>query len=355
MKLQSASRINWIDSVKAIGIFLMVLCHAKLSNATLTTIIYSFHMPLFFLLSGYFEKGKEISLGGVKKYLQALIIPYFFFSICSFSICWISPYIHPEIYHMDSFGKIFKSACIGMLLMEDRVTSFSFMPSGPLWFLIALFHIKVLFATGIWIYNKKRMMIIPYIFLLFVIYKCNILYFSVDSALLAFPFYCVGFFFREFHQLDLFNYKRIYVAVIGIVLFVYLIVAGVQNGRVDIDGGLYGSNILLFYLNGIIGTVMCIMFAKAVKQDCKYVSICGQSTITILGTHLLFLKPLLVFMSLVLHFSTSNMPFLSSVAMTIIACIGGAILHSLLSTCCPFLIGKKGYETKGIDNFHTHL
>ena len=46
-------RSNFIDIVKGIGIFLVVLGH---QNTILTQEIYSFHMPLFFFLSGIFIK-----------------------------------------------------------------------------------------------------------------------------------------------------------------------------------------------------------------------------------------------------------------------------------------------------------
>lgn len=44
-------RIQWIDYGKAIGIFLVVVGHTYGGNF-LVNWIYSFHMPMFFLLSG---------------------------------------------------------------------------------------------------------------------------------------------------------------------------------------------------------------------------------------------------------------------------------------------------------------
>lgn len=51
MMMQTEKRIDWIDYAKAIGIFLVVVGHTYAGNA-LTNWIYSFHMPLFFFLSG---------------------------------------------------------------------------------------------------------------------------------------------------------------------------------------------------------------------------------------------------------------------------------------------------------------
>jgi len=40
--------INYIDTMKAMGITLVVLGHAAWLNEDIYTLIYSFHMPLFF-------------------------------------------------------------------------------------------------------------------------------------------------------------------------------------------------------------------------------------------------------------------------------------------------------------------
>lgn len=53
-------RQTWADNAKFIGIALMVLGHNSLASQPLNDFIYSFHMPLFFLLSGYFASTKII-------------------------------------------------------------------------------------------------------------------------------------------------------------------------------------------------------------------------------------------------------------------------------------------------------
>lgn len=57
-------RQNWADYVKAIAIFCLVICHAGvgLNNPGLCMFIYAFHMPVFFMISGYFEKKQTTKL-----------------------------------------------------------------------------------------------------------------------------------------------------------------------------------------------------------------------------------------------------------------------------------------------------
>lgn len=48
----ATDRINWIDCIKGIGIYFVILGHIYKCN-NIGIWIYSFHMPLFFILSGY--------------------------------------------------------------------------------------------------------------------------------------------------------------------------------------------------------------------------------------------------------------------------------------------------------------
>lgn len=70
-------REEWIDIAKGIGIIFVVFCHIKVSF--LTTYIYWFHMPLFFLISGYLHRQPdsltEIFSVSVQKTYR-LLIPY---------------------------------------------------------------------------------------------------------------------------------------------------------------------------------------------------------------------------------------------------------------------------------------
>ena len=75
--------IVWIDIAKFIGIFLVVFGHV-MQTFNLGTIsffkhlwqfIYLFHMPLFFIITGYLYKSKSKS-DNYKKILWGLLIPY---------------------------------------------------------------------------------------------------------------------------------------------------------------------------------------------------------------------------------------------------------------------------------------
>lgn len=338
------NRIIWIDYVKSFGIFLMVLCHAKLNCDMMVTAIYTFHMPLFFFLSGYFDKGEGITRGNVIKSLKTLIIPYFFFSICSFTICWISPYLHPEIYQRDSWLEIFKSAFLGMLIMEDKVTDYSFMPCGSLWFLCALFLVKIFYQTFFSLYRRIKVLSVLFVIIICLVYNYHPNCFSVDSAILAMPLYGLGICFSKYRIIDKVSNNNIINICIATVMFFYIIVLGTKNGKVDMDGSDYGNNLYMFYLNALIGIIMCILFARTLPTNIKFLSKCGQATISILGTHSYFLIPIQILLVLFLDMPMGVVPVLFSFLMALISCVGGVIIHNLLQKYLPWAIGEQSVK-----------
>jgi fucose 4-O-acetylase-like acetyltransferase len=72
--------VPWIDTLKGIGISLVVLGHIR-SNGPVTFFIYVFHMPLFFFMSGYLHRVESrIGLYARKKSIH-LLVPYTSFVI----------------------------------------------------------------------------------------------------------------------------------------------------------------------------------------------------------------------------------------------------------------------------------
>lgn len=72
-----SNRNYTIDAMKGVGIFLVVLGHLMSPRSPL---IYSFHMPLFFLLGGFLFRSDDI-LTFIKHKLFTIGIPILFFNV----------------------------------------------------------------------------------------------------------------------------------------------------------------------------------------------------------------------------------------------------------------------------------
>ncbi|MBQ8620017.1 MAG: acyltransferase family protein [Clostridia bacterium] len=79
--MQKNARLPYVDMAKGFAMLLVIIGHCAYSGKLLVGWLYSFHMPLFFALSGFtFRPEKYKSLREVvsAKFCQ-LILPYFFF------------------------------------------------------------------------------------------------------------------------------------------------------------------------------------------------------------------------------------------------------------------------------------
>lgn len=103
------SRIQWIDMAKGYGIVLVLLGHLHVNEMMVW--IYSFHMPLFFFLSGYLFSVKssfrEFAAGKVRK----LLVPYLALYI---------PAIVSELYFHSQLSWSNLAGCIPLVITQQR-------------------------------------------------------------------------------------------------------------------------------------------------------------------------------------------------------------------------------------------
>lgn len=144
----TTGRIEWVDIAKVLGIFLVVLGHHKI-NSNVILWIFSFHMPLFFFISGIlFDPSKyPVFNDFLAKKIRTLIVPYFFFAVFSY-LFWLvivrSLSIHGESLSMDPI-KPFIGIFYGI-----GVNGWAIPLDTALWFLPCLFITEIL----MWLINS---------------------------------------------------------------------------------------------------------------------------------------------------------------------------------------------------------
>jgi fucose 4-O-acetylase-like acetyltransferase len=127
--------------MKGIAILLMVFCHVVGHNYK---IVYSFHMPLFFIVAGYFYKDLVFNIRTfkvfVKKNFIRLIIP------CVFTLSLFCLWSLTQALAKDNI-KVFLSSFFSLIWMsgDELPTRFGILCINNLWFLPALFWCKIIF------------------------------------------------------------------------------------------------------------------------------------------------------------------------------------------------------------------
>lgn len=149
-------RIDWIDIAKGIAIILMIIGHTIHFTSPFFIWIFSFHMPLFVILSGINYKtpsNKNDLKKNITKYIKRLFIPYLITLLICISITSIKNFNFMTI--MLYFKEILKqllwgNGCGNVFLGHN------FNGVGPIWFLITLFFSKILFDCVNYYFHKHK-------------------------------------------------------------------------------------------------------------------------------------------------------------------------------------------------------
>lgn len=122
------NRDNTFDIIKGIGILLVIIGHLAHGYGVLIPIIYTFHMPLFFIVSGYFYKEKGVK-ELFKRDFRVLIIPYLIVSLILIFYGCVMYIIKHDIQKL--------------LFWTDSFLYAGIKDVGPLWFLLAMFWCRM--------------------------------------------------------------------------------------------------------------------------------------------------------------------------------------------------------------------
>ena len=125
-----------IDILKSFAIFLMVFDHVWWGN-TVHTYIQSFHMPLFFIVSGYLWKsGRSVKEVAIKK-TKTIMAPYIAFGFIYLAVLCVSTWLGRS-----EQGVL--QAIRALLLYPTDMENMPFAPA--LWFLVC-FWLGLVFQT----------------------------------------------------------------------------------------------------------------------------------------------------------------------------------------------------------------
>lgn len=134
MGSSGAVRQRWVDHVKCLAILAVVLGHTYVIGNPIHSFVYSFHIPLFFVVSGYFVKAVKPDLA---KMASRLLVPYLL-------ICFSNLMIH-VVTEGASLAVVRKIVLASIWASGGDVPIFGISGIGLAWFLMALFVARVVF------------------------------------------------------------------------------------------------------------------------------------------------------------------------------------------------------------------
>ncbi len=133
-------RLQWIDLVKGITIILVIYGHAMTPTELLRQVIYSFHMPLFFVLAGYTFSSQKSLKATLSSSAYRILVPLLVVFILSEFI---------SVQHGASFSRTRSFLKLvwgnGNWPFEHPALGITLKTVGAMWFFWCLFWSRIIF------------------------------------------------------------------------------------------------------------------------------------------------------------------------------------------------------------------
>ena len=203
------NKIGWVDQVKGFGIILVVLGHI---SSPFSQIIYSFHMPLFFIISGFFINPENDIKTEFEKSFKKIFLPFFVYLFIGFIV---------EIAKRHLLVR-------DQIIIQDFINALIFMDYSNLegtyafvlWFFPALFIGKML-ALLILKYLTKNIFRLLVVFIAFFIgYNFNF-FLAIDDGFISIPFILLGYYIQNNQSFFLSKKVAVTLIIILIIIFIF--------------------------------------------------------------------------------------------------------------------------------------
>lgn len=314
VEVENNARISYIDNAKGILILCIILGHIYIQGG-IHELIYVFHVPAFFIISGIlfnYSKTLEKPFARVlKKKVKNILVPLIFFEILG------------SIIYVIRFG--FTQSIFGFIY---NTLSFNF-NNGPDWFLFVLFIDEIAFII---IYKAiKNRYAIGGIAIGLAILSMAVSHNMISKLMLCFSFIVVGYIFYIF-----FPKTNILAVVLS---FCLVVLCALINPVVDVSQ-MHLGNPLIFWIGAVAGTKLALILG--IYKSFSILEFYGKNSLIIMGTH----QPLLL---LIKELTTMKSFSLLSGGLIFIAVIILEIpIICLFNRFLPFLVGKKTTKQENI-------
>ena len=283
-----AGRVGYLDLAKGIAILSMVLCHVVTVPFTVLAWVFSFHMPIFFIISGILLSRKKtfdrqsFRRNFIRK-LETIICPYLIFSLIysCLAIVW------------DILSGNMAADPVRIIKSVIYYIAFGY---HALWFLPAAFIANILFHALHSISKKQVRLVIDGILLLVTsivaryisgreLTKAVYIIIFFNRALIGCLFVELGYYLARVIDAVKKDWLKPVIAVICLGIYAYTSLLNVPDlhfCRIE--------NPLLYYFNAAAGSLGILLLCGWIDTiaDIKLLKYYGRNSLTVLLTHILF-------------------------------------------------------------------
>lgn len=283
-------RIHWIDVARGLAIICVVFGHASIP-VSLECFIYSFHMPLFFFISGIVFSAKRDFIPFVKNKVMALLLPWLVMSGVDILFDTVWEALRGNIVGVDAAFVNIVHRVIGLVL------GFRFAPV----YMDSFWFIKVIFICSLiaWLLERRvhaikiKVAILILISILSVwiqssFFSGKALPWSIDIVPVAFSFLYGGILYKQIILKKCYKvYKKSNLLNAGILILLIIgqiVLSALNSDMLNINIDMYEGklhNPVLFLVGAWLGICLVIYAAKNLIYENRTIEWCGQNTILI--------------------------------------------------------------------------
>lgn len=336
------NRLPWIDTLKAIGVTLVILGHTVGVPPLVLQVIFASHIPLFFWMSGLVGTGK-VRLLPFRDYLRERahrrLLPYLAVAMGSY-LLWVLLLRH--------FGTRQAAAIpwyiplVGILYGSD--TRDFLAPNVVLWFFPCLLVTEIFFYFLARLPSRLALggalmvsSLLGFVAPTFLPWR---LPWGLELALTAVVFYGIGYLCQPYLvSFHLSTGKRWLLLLSSLILYV---AGALYNRPVAFIIGNYGGNYGAFYVAAFAGILFWSLWAQILQRS-RLLQVIGQQTLVLFSLHLLVFPLFTGFFLSVLRLPPNfrEQSVLYAVLYTILAIALLTPVSLWLGKHCPLLLGQK--------------
>jgi acyltransferase len=337
-----AQRDARIDAAKGVAIALVVLGHAKGIPGEFTILVYSFHVPLFFLLSGWLShrRNAQTAAQTLSTLGRTLLLPYVFFFFVAYGYWLLTRQIGEKALR---WGQLPWWDPLGGLLTGI----------GPqLYVHPALWFLPALFATALaYFFLAKKLqpssiavLALPVAMSWIALFPAMGLRlpFALDVLPVALFFYACGAWAGRTLALPRSVPAGCVLAAMLLIPWLWL---AWSNGRVDINQLRFGASAWKFVLAGLLGTSIVLLISPLAARS-AVLRWMGRNTLLILCTHILIFFLLSGVASVLGLFAAGSKPGLAwALGISVVSIILCLPLRWLFVRYAPWALGQRGRDS----------
>lgn len=281
--LTSGDRLAFVDHMKAIGIIAIVIGHAPGISVDFEIILYGFHVPLFFFITGMLLSDRKLdqkATSFIFGQAREILIPYVVFFLIAYAYWLATRHIgnSAERFASMAWTEPIRGLFIG--------TGSSLFVNVVLWFFPALFSARLLYYVVRNILGNV-LALVALTLLAFGHYSLMEnapyrLWFGVDCAIYGVVFLAAGRLCRSglsrIHDTD----GKMLLAFVALVISILYLVIALSNGKADLNN-VYVGNFFLYFTAAFLGCAVVFSLSCLIPSNA-----CSRW----LSVHTLYIFPL---------------------------------------------------------------